>query len=218
MKEKKAFSTVPCPPLDATWRKVTVWVLCWQRGAGPVPAASRSPGDRTCLTHWVLTGAAPLGQGKRQDSGGPRPARGGPLGASFQGARGGCGRGFLPQTDPALRDQTCLADSEKPIVHYYLCSFFQSALRLFCFFLSFSSLSLLADYLTPPSLYQHFNDCSGCVLAKCIAVGAGAFVSPVRISPSAPFSSAPLPAPDALFLGSLRVALGASHWRLPSTR
>lgn len=168
----------------------------------------------------------PLGPDRRSPSGagkaaGQRWPQAGPGRAPWcflPGRSGGCGRGFLPQTDPALRDQTCLADSEKPIVHYYLCSFFQSALRLFCFFLSFSSLSLLADYLTPPSLYQHFNDCSGCVLAKCIAVGAGAFVSPMRISPSAPFSSAPLPAPGALFLGSLRVALGASHWRLPSTR
>lgn len=150
MKEKKAFSTVPCPPLDATWRKGTVWVPCWQRGAGPVPAASRPPGDRTCLTHWVLTGAAPLGQGKWQDSGGPRPARGGPLGASFQGARGAVVAASFPRPTRHSGIRPASQTARSPSCVTIFVPFSNPREDSSCFFLSFSSLSLLADYLTPP--------------------------------------------------------------------
>lgn len=95
---------------------------------------------------------------------------------------------------------------------------FSTCIRLFPsslpFFLSLSIQSSVPVYLTWHCLSANLNTCSGCVLAKCVTNGVGAFFMVVDCTAMHLILLPPL---STLLGGSLQVALGPSHWWLLST-
>lgn len=191
-------------------------VMRGERGLGQRPTCP-PPSRQLGMQDPVLTGAALLGRAGVA----PGCPREGPWVLPAR-ALMDCGHDFLPQDCPVARRGGHLPPRSPSHITIFvpvfqavsdssLLLFLSSSLFPFCRSSPFTSL--------PRSFSQHFHDCSGCVLPKCIASGVGTFFVVVNCSGSNLILLPPplLTSLSTLLWGSLHVALGASYGWLPST-